>query len=114
MRPLAYHITWGTYGTRLHGDQRGTVDRKRNALETPLVGPDELRWERETARLKFPPVRLTRQQRKAIEELLPSICRRGQWTCLECAAGTDHVPLLVRSAIDPETIRRLAKRWLGQ
>src|SRR5438045_3914517 len=26
MNLLAYHITWGTYGTRLHGDPRKTVD----------------------------------------------------------------------------------------
>jgi hypothetical protein len=33
--PLAYHITWGTYGTRLHGDERGTVDRSANVLAIP-------------------------------------------------------------------------------
>jgi hypothetical protein len=38
MRPLAYHITWGTYGTRLHGDKRGTVDRENNAFGTPVLG----------------------------------------------------------------------------
>ncbi|MCH8164939.1 MAG: hypothetical protein IH889_04955 [Planctomycetes bacterium] len=32
--PLAYHITFGTYGTRLHGDPRGTVDRTLNNRAT--------------------------------------------------------------------------------
>ena len=26
---------WGTYGTRLHGDARGTVDREHNEYGTP-------------------------------------------------------------------------------
>ncbi len=43
MRPLAYHITWGTYGTRLHEDSRGTVDRENNSFGTPIVGPDKFR-----------------------------------------------------------------------
>jgi hypothetical protein len=37
MRLLAFHITWGTYGTRLRGDRRGTVDRS-----TTNTGPLEL------------------------------------------------------------------------
>jgi hypothetical protein len=43
--PLAYHITFGTYGTRLHGDERGTVDRSMNHPGDPVIGaePD---WQR--------------------------------------------------------------------
>src|SRR5688572_26695020 len=37
---LAYHITWGTYGMRLHGDPRGTVDRDHNALGSPIIRRD--------------------------------------------------------------------------
>jgi hypothetical protein len=32
--PLGYHITFGTYGTRLHRDPRGTVDRSVNNSAT--------------------------------------------------------------------------------
>src|SRR5438876_12296826 len=38
MNLLAYHITWGTYGTRLHGDPRKTVDRQHNAYGEPILG----------------------------------------------------------------------------
>ena len=34
--PLAYHITFGTYGTRLHGNERGSVDRAHNAPGEPF------------------------------------------------------------------------------
>src|SRR5438876_2474643 len=36
--PLAYHITFGTYGMRLHGDARGTVDRRVNQPGDAIVG----------------------------------------------------------------------------
>jgi hypothetical protein len=54
MKVIAYHITWGTYGTRLHGDPRGTVDREHNQRGSPILGFDEHRWEQEKQRLKFP------------------------------------------------------------
>ncbi|MGQ0761444.1 MAG: hypothetical protein ACT4OT_05435 [Acidobacteriota bacterium] len=33
--PLAYLITFRCYGTWLHGDERGSVDRKQNVYGTP-------------------------------------------------------------------------------
>jgi REP element-mobilizing transposase RayT len=114
MRPLAYHITWGTYGIRLHGDPRGTVDRKHNDYKTKIVTTDRPRLEHEKARLKFAPVRFTREQRLFLETALPQICERGQWTFITCAVAPDHVHLIVKSEINPETIRRLAKRWSSE
>ena len=114
MNLRAYHITWGTYGTRLHGDPRGTVDRKHNAYDTPVLGFDQHRWEREKSNLKFPPVTFTRPQMVLVESLLPTICARGGWTHRTGAAGPDHVHEILTSPHDPETIRRLFKRWLGQ
>lgn len=114
MNVLAYHITWGTYGTRLHGDPRGTVDRGHNEFGSPVLGFDEDRWEREKENLNFAPVVLTREQMRLIESLLPAICERGFWKLIACAAGPDHVHVILQSEHDPETIRRLMKRWLGQ
>ena len=114
MKRLALHITWGTYGTRLHGDPRGTVDRYNNESGTPVLGFDEHRWEQEKENLAFPPVVLTRPQMIFVEEQLPLICERGHWKHTVGAAGPDHVHEILESQFDPETIRRLLKRWLGQ
>lgn len=35
--PLAYFITFTTYGTRIRGDKRETVDRFHNAFDTPYI-----------------------------------------------------------------------------
>ena len=113
MRVLAYHITWGTYGTRLHGDPRKTVDREHNEFGTPVLEYDEHRWERCKARLKYAPI-LSRAHMLFIEACVPSLCERGRWRFHACAAGPDHVHVVLSSQHDPETIRRLLKRWLGQ
>ena len=49
-----------------------------------------------------------------VELLLPTICTRGGWTHRTGAASPDHVHEILTSPHDPETIRRLFKRWLGQ
>jgi REP element-mobilizing transposase RayT len=111
---LAYHITWGTYGTRLHGDPRMTVDRQHNKASTPFLGYDEERWEWCKERLKYPAVVLTREQMMFIEKAIPMLCERGCWGYRACAAGPDHVHVVLSSEHEPQSIRRVLKRWLGQ
>ena len=72
MKLRAYHITWGTYGMRLHGDPRGTVDRKHNTHNMPVLGFDQHRWEREKSNLKFPPVTFTRPEMVLVESPAPA------------------------------------------
>src|SRR5271169_5728813 len=75
--PLAYHITFGTYGTRLHGDERGTVDRSLNKFGDPIIGLDE-DWNRiERRLLRFEPRKLSVEQRIFVEQSVPQICARG-------------------------------------
>ncbi|MEA2710929.1 MAG: hypothetical protein QOF78_3530 [Phycisphaerales bacterium] len=116
---LAFHITFGTYGTRLHGDERGTVDRRMNAPGEPIIGRcDE--WERmERHRLNFEPRVFTIEQMSLVESLVPAVCKRGGWTLHTCAAGPDHVhniltPLDPARGRDSNAIRRWLKTWLGQ
>ncbi len=113
-RPLAYHITFGTYGTRLHGDARGTVDRPMNEPGDPIVG-ENADWKRiERAKLKFPPILLTEEQRLYADSIVVSICARGGWQLHAFAARKDHVHTLLTTKADAKTVRRLLKRWLGQ
>src|SRR5437762_2022331 len=43
--PLGYLITFRSYGTWLHGDARGSVDRFHNAFGTPRLPYNE-RWQK--------------------------------------------------------------------
>ena len=112
----SWHITWGTYGTRLHGSQRPTVEREHNKRGEAFVAANPQREQAIKAILNFPPVRFTEEQRTLIETELPAICERGGWTYRIVAAATDHVHLLIDIVPDihGEKARRLVKRWLGQ
>jgi hypothetical protein len=113
---LTWHITWGTYGTRLHGGLRPTVDRDHNRFGEEFVGRDPKREDRARRQMVADALYLSVLQRELIEAELPKICTRGGWNYRVCAAGPDHIHLLcdVLPEIHGEKVRRLVKRWLGQ
>ncbi len=112
--PLAYHITFGTYGTRLHGDERGTVARGPHGQEPILLGPDEILEEYERGQMRFAPVELTPEQMRYAEQVIPSICERGRWALLAWATGPDHVHVVLRSDAEGTAVRKWFKRWLRE
>lgn len=112
--PLAYHITVGTYGTRLHGDSRGTVDRSMNHHREPIIGRDEVWRREEESLLAFAPVILTVPQRGVIEAILPEICVKGGWQYHIAAVQPDHMHVLLSSPQEGKAVRRLLKRWVSQ
>jgi REP element-mobilizing transposase RayT len=112
----SWHITWGTYGTRLHGAACPTVDRDHNQRGEAFIQRDAVREQAEQRILNFPACCLTDEQRAFVEQQLPQTCARGRWDYRICAAAEDHVHVLcdIPPAIHGEKVRRLLKRWLGQ
>src|SRR6266511_1281213 len=68
--PLAYLITFRAYGTWLHGDQRGSVNRFHNRFDTPLIAPNDRRRKHNHTLLRHPPVKLRSSQRALVEEAI--------------------------------------------
>jgi REP element-mobilizing transposase RayT len=112
--PLAYHITFGTYGTRLHGDARGTVDRSQNNPGDPIIGRDDAWCRLERNLLRFDPVLLERDQRIHAEASIPDVCHRGEWHLHVAAAKPDHVHVLLTADVEGKAVRRWFKAWLGK
>ena len=113
-RVLAYHFTWGTYGSRLHGDPRGTVERQNNIYGTPVLAHDAERLREQRENLRFPPVSLTIEQCAFAEDAIPAVCERGHWELRARACAPDHIHVVLTSVFDPKKIRSLLKRWVGQ
>lgn len=115
---MSWHITIGTHGSRLHGDDRPTVDRQNNELGTPFLYFDRTRADYERELLRGPPVVLSKTQRLYIEELFPAICDRGRWQHIISAAppAGDHFHILLSAdrTIHGTDIRKWLKRWLSQ
>ncbi len=112
--PLAYLITFSTYGSRLHGDPRLTVDRRHNQFGEPYIQPDQVRMATEHERLCSNAIRLTLEQQRHVESVTPVVCDRGGWTHHASSAAPDHVHLLVSAAVEGKTVRKILKRWLTE
>ena len=93
--PLAYLISFRTYGTWLHGDQRGSIDRFHNHYGSPYLAPNS-DWHRyNRGLLKIQPVILTAIQRKSIEAAIRQTCEVRKWSLPALNARTNHVHSVV-------------------
>ena len=93
--PLAYLITFRCYGTWLHGDDRGSVDRCHNQYGAPYL-PESNTWQAYSQwKLKFPPVTLGAEQRKSVESAIRETCLFRGWSLHALNVRTNHVHSLV-------------------
>ena len=74
--PLAYHITWTTYGTWLSGDSRGWV----KGGEAGIREPDSAIEAEMKARMTDEPVRLSGEQREVVEETIRGVVSHRGWS----------------------------------
>jgi REP element-mobilizing transposase RayT len=95
--PLAYLITFRCYGTWLHGDERGSVDRFHNIYDTPYLMPNQKLNDALVKNLSHSPVELDRQMRQAVEKALRKTCQRRNWGLLAINVRTNHAHSVVES-----------------
>ena len=109
---LAYFVTLSAYGDRVHGDERGSVDRRRNVIDEPRLDHDPRREDRERALLKFPPMRFTSEIRNAIEESFAETCTFRGWLLLAIHCRTNHVHCVLSTpeVATSEVLHRLKSR----
>jgi REP element-mobilizing transposase RayT len=102
--PLAYLITLRCYGTWLHGDRRGSIDRFHNRYKSPYIEPNH-RWHRHNAQaLEGQPVILDALQRKSVERAIRETCELRRWHLHALNARTNHVRVVVCiGSVRPET-----------
>ena len=89
--PLAYLISVRTYGTWLHGDERGSVDRFMNKYGSPLIPRRDLRHNYNQSVMKGEAVILNAQQRKAVEEAIREVCMHRRWNLPAVNVRTNHL-----------------------
>jgi len=93
--PLAYLITFRCYGTWLHGDERGSIDRFHNLYQSPYLPPNK-RWRQHNRRmLKGEPVTLNAAQRETVEMAIRETCGLRHWGLHALNVRTNHVHLVV-------------------
>ena len=104
--PLAYFLTWTTYGTWLPGDKRGWVDRPgqfRPANPGFQAAARSL--------LTEDPCELDTEQRRLVEDTIAKHCKVRGWHLHVVNCRTRHVHVVVTAPIHPKTVRDQFKAW---
>jgi len=93
--PIAYFISFRTYGTWLHGDERGSIDRHNNIYGNPKNAPNKHWRQISAARLKRKPVRLNAARRGSVERAIREVCQKRGWVLFAINVRTNHVHIVV-------------------
>lgn len=123
--PLAYLITFRTYGTWLHGDERGSTSRHHNKFNSSKL-PHEPNWlEINKSRLADKPVILDQHQREIVRAAIKETCTFRGWSLLAVNVRSNHAhsvitarlksPGNVLNAIKANSTRLLREsgRWMS-
>ena len=100
--PVAYLITFTTYGTWLHGDRRGSVDEEHNQYGSSFVGASPALHRREEGALKHRSYVLGSRQREVVLEAIMEVCRFRGWRAHPVHVGSNHVHVVVGGEEKPE------------
>jgi Transposase IS200 like len=93
--PLAFLITFRCYGTWLHGDPRGSINRFRNKYKTDRLPPEQKWLDINKQRMKREVVTLNAEQRNAVEKAIIETCDMRQWNLHAVNVRTNHVHAVV-------------------
>ena len=97
--PLGYFLTFRTYGTWLHGDERGSTDRFNNAYGEPFIKPNH-KWKQYNSRsLRSKPFELNAQGRSVVEAAIREVCEHYGWNLVAVHVRTNHVHLVVQCPV---------------
>ena len=112
--PLAYFITFSTYGTWLHGDGRGSVDRSANTPGEPLLpGNNDLQRVRRGL-MKQPVYRMEAEERATVLAAARQHAGFRGWTLLAAHVRSNHVHLVVVGDAKPERMMTEFKAYASR
>jgi REP element-mobilizing transposase RayT len=111
--PLAYFITFHTYGTWLPGDPRGSVDAYHRTYGTRYVGGRmaEGRYAISTRRLAHPPIYLTPEERTMVLGNVQQVCQHRGWELHAANVQSNHVHAVIYAEHTPEQVMNEIKVW---
>jgi REP element-mobilizing transposase RayT len=104
--PLAYFLTWTTYGSWLPGDERFWTSR--NHGHQP---PDDRIKRFSKSLMKEESVLLSDREREIVEQAIKDHCELKKWNILAINVRTNHVHVVLECDIDPKTAMQQFKMW---
>ena len=108
---IAYFLTWSTYGTRLHGDPRGSVERNKPDRPKERRDPEPLLQQFE-AGAGGDVFLLNDAARRAVHESVQGHAEHRGWAIHALNVRTNHVHVVMRRCDEPpEKVIMQCKAW---
>jgi REP element-mobilizing transposase RayT len=102
--PLAYFLSFRSYGTWLHGDKRGSVDRFHNRYGSPRL-PENVNWFKYNQwSLRAEPLILGPNERRILKEAIRETCDIRKWLLIAFNVRTNHVHVVVNAPAAPKLV----------
>ncbi len=115
---MTYLITFSCYGSHLHGDESGSVDRNHNVPGHRTLEPDAARVSRERNLMDQAPYLLDAPSRGTVLKAIQEVCSYRPWPPLAAHVRTTHVHVIVETQAKPElamnTFKSYASRRLNE
>ena len=99
--PRAFLFTFTPYGTRLHGDERGSVDKFHNRYGCEFVAPDLTFEAMRRADLAEEPLLIDPRMRGIIEDTMLQHCDHRKWHHFSSNVRTNHIHAVLSAAGEP-------------
>ena len=113
--PIAYFLTWTTYGTWLSGDDRGWVDHKDAGAHVPYKPANVALSAAMTKAMGQEAVRFSERQRTTVEESIRESCRLNNWTVHALGVRSNHVHVVLSSGnAAPEKVMTHLKAYASR
>ncbi|MCC6574001.1 MAG: transposase [Planctomycetes bacterium] len=90
-----YMLTWTTYGAWLHGDERGSYNRKAKSIADHEVAPNPRLQKLRSDQLKNAPVLLDGPMRKVVRLAIEDACAFRDCKLLALNVRTNHVHVVL-------------------
>jgi hypothetical protein len=107
--PIAWLLTWSTYGTWLYGDARGSYNRKGLGRATKFVAPNIRLEALHRSRLKHDPLLIDPGMRRVTRLAIEAECAFRKWTLHALNIRTNHVHVVVPALATPSRILQAIK-----
>jgi len=112
--PLAYFITFTTYGTWLQGRDPGWVDREHNEYGAPILKADSERESAHRTKLRQAEYRLDEPRCAIVLRTILEVVANRKWRALAVHVRTNHVHIVVSAGVKPEKVLADCKAWASR
>jgi REP element-mobilizing transposase RayT len=108
---MRYFITFACYGSHLHGDESGSIDRRHNLPGSRLLEAQPQLVAAERQQMDQAPYLLDHDRRAAVLEAIREVCLHRGWGLLAAHVRMNHVHVVVEAEAQPEKVMNDFKRY---